>query len=1254
MTDQIPIEINKVVFGKEEFDQIVNTLQDAEADARDRGAPFMAPERILAQQVADGIGVDAPDFLSYRGLRDGTAKIFEADPLLAKMKPGERRLTDEQILLNFAEDPEGNPLTMSTLEAFLREFPKALGALKGTVEGAKAGAKIPGPPPVKLGGGVVGGLLGGITGYMGVQELVVDPIAGEEQPIIPSHRARIEGAKTAANAVAFLPFPFMLRNVDIGTAAYLNQLGAGFAKTPRGTKFVQAAEGFLNRAGDLARKNPLPTLMGEGVFGAGATVGAVAAEKAYPGQALPRIGGEVVFGAGASVLTSPAGLIARNSKGISQALKNLYGDYKTEGIIKGTATSAKRGFAPLANRRKNAAIKKVIEILDAHAAEEARIDGLPEDQIAQAVEAARTKLIQDLEAPLVLLDEASGKPLEMTAGTKTGNKALLAIEAQLDQLSGMLGQEKTVTSQKAQRALQNLIAEMAASGDQDALQTAADLAAGIFEQGLLNRLGAATETVLDAQRRVAGDSPEDMMGLGQKLYDVFTAQLRFARNQETQIWGDIPNIPVSNFIDDVTGETSNMPVFLQRFDKEFSDAEPEYIDAFLREMPGLRPFAQRIRQELGLGPTPGSANPAEKAFETARNKITGTSFGDTLQKNIDEVKDLPIEDQIKRMRDLATQNRGKFSNERRRQAANAYDKYAELLQSQQATPTTPTAPSDPLNMTGLNKMRSLMLDYGRSLTANGQFNKARVAFNMADGMLKDMDNALVVDPKVAERLELARAYTKSLNDVFTRGFGGQIGKSTRAGDQALAPELIANRVLQGGRDLTFLRFLQIQEVGQFGLREGLPDADVTVGTLLDISENIIRNARAAAFDVETGAIDPKKLQDYIQKNEKLLEPFPALRADLEDAQKANALLKTETTEIGKARARELKDQGSFFKIMNPSEDPATGLPRGIESPTVQISRILGERTDRPLNTLNKLLKDIKTATKDDPALQADALSGLKSTLFEWANGGAGATHSGTYSPSAAYRALFLPRKNNKVPVADWMVSNDVVSKVELDRLKEFMQEMVKFEGAQAAGTLDDVVDKAGPILDFYLAITGSAIGTRAQAALTGGQGGTGSIIAAGKGAQLMRDLFKDIPAVLQTDVMSEVMRDPKLLALMLRKPPSDVEKFRVGTMIKNSLARAGFLVPQTVTPSTIRESVEEIQAPENIPLEQSALPQVPVARAQPRQVLPPIAAAPPAPSTQPAPIKPTTTASGPVDRNRFAALFPEDKDLIQGIGSLMG
>jgi|TARA_R110002110_G_scaffold169576_1_gene371364 hypothetical protein len=31
---------------------------------------------------------------------------------------------------------------------------------------------------------------------------------------------------------------------------------------------------------------------------------------------------------------------------------------------------------------------------------------------------------------------------------------------------------------------------------------------------------------------------------------------------------------------------------------------------------------------------------------------------------------------------------------------------------------------------------------------------------------------------------------------------------------------------------------------------------------------------------------------------------------------------------------------------------------------------------------------------------------------------------------------------------------------------------------------------------------------------------------------------------------------------------------------------------------------------------------------------------------------PQVAASGPVDRERFAALFPEDRDLMSGIGSL--
>jgi hypothetical protein len=39
---------------------------------------------------------------------------------------------------------------------------------------------------------------------------------------------------------------------------------------------------------------------------------------------------------------------------------------------------------------------------------------------------------------------------------------------------------------------------------------------------------------------------------------------------------------------------------------------------------------------------------------------------------------------------------------------------------------------------------------------------------------------------------------------------------------------------------------------------------------------------------------------------------------------------------------------------------------------------------------------------------------------------------------------------------------------------------------------------------------------------------------------------------------------------------------------------------------------------------------------------------------QPLQQAPQVAASGPVDRERFAAFFPEDRDLMSGIGSLGG
>lgn len=278
------------------------------------------------------------------------------------------------------------------------------------------------------------------------------------------------------------------------------------------------------------------------------------------------------------------------------------------------------------------------------------------------------------------------------------------------------------------------------------------------------------------------------------------------------------------------------------------------------------------------------------------------------------------------------------------------------------------------------------------------------------------------------------------------------------------------------------------------------------------------------------------------------------------------------------------------------------------------------------------------------------MTGLKSAIVEWASTKAGGTSKQTFSPMAMYEAMFMPipGSENRVRLSEWMVSKGVSSQEEMDRIQSFLREMVKLEAAEASGDIGQLVEQAGPILDFYLAITGSAIGTRAQAMISGG-GGPGSLIAAGKGAETMRKLFSQMPAALKTDVMSELMRNPELLATMMRRPRTERESMRLAERITNFMVDAGFAPVRRMIPSVSREIMRpayEIQ-----PSEEPAQVEQPSPSVPPRPAAGP-AVAPSAPAPRAAPVgppPPVTTppagrAAAPAGQSRaaYSALFPND------------
>ncbi len=798
----------------------------------------------------------------------------------------------------------------------------------------------------------------------------------------------------------------------------------------------------------------------------------------------------------------------------------------------------------------------------------------------------------------VLVDEA-GRPIPLTAGAKSGSPALLALEVQLESLGTALGRDRTAGSDAAIRALRNVILAMSQTGDQQSLQVAADLAEGVFSAGLRENLTQATENVLSAYGRVSGDRPETNIQLSETLYDVVQAQMRLARDRERMLWRNVPNI-VAATPEDAAAEA---PAFIREWNTLTGGTE-EVAAELKAALPRINQFVTRKTKELGLGPKSGDGDGAADAADAA---------------------------------DLGT-----------------------------------------LTTRELTDMRSMALDLGRQFEASGQRNNARVAYSMADAMLDDLQNARAEGDDWRVAYDMARAYSRSLNDTFTRAFAGNALATQRTGAERIAPELLASRLLQGGNDPTYLRVLQINEIGDFAAREGLEGAEQTIGTLRGVTEQILRNARAASFNPETGQVNPDALARWVEQNKDLLDAFPALRTDLLDAQKANVLL-SETSAANQRATAEMQAQLSFYDLMNPVVAPNGRRMFGTESPTTAIARALSRGNKTPIRSLNNLLEVVENAPPD---LKPQAMTGLKSSILEWAATKAGGSMSGTFSPSTLYDSMFkpLPGSQNRISLTEWMLDKGVINQMEVDNLRTYLNEMVKFEAAAASGNLEGLIGTAGPILQFYSSITGSVLGTTAQRAISGGPSGPGALAAAGAGKRFMDEVTQRIPAALRSDVMAEMMKNPELLATMMRKPRTERESMRLAERMQQLLVDGGFIAPvRRTAPGAVREIGRDrfdpsaqptVPAPDTRPTVPVGPPNLPLPDQRGSLTPPPVpaptrggGAAAPAPIQRAAaPSAPTPTPSGPVDRARFAAFFPNDPttDLIRqqaasgGIGSLMG
>ena len=1189
-----------VTITKENLDR---TLADMTGYARidDTGEKEeMSSADYVANQIVNEIKIDSsePDVIgSYDSLRNGSSLLF-SDPRFPHFHKyaNTKLFNNDKIISYFGVDEKGVPIGPgSPSEAFLREFFPSAFSLGGAFTGAKVGTRLQAPiPPVNPAAIVAKGaipivttMMGAFGAYAGADKFGDAYLFDEEKPILPSSRAAYVRAETAGALVPWLLQPYMISDdIAWGATAYLNNIAQMIGpdakypnkKGPFSLRMLAGIEKILSKQGGFNISN-IRKARREGTFknvqegdvysmkekitqsaaadvaaGTGAVFASGFAEEFYPGSTGARITFELGGSAAPAVLGN--NLIIKGAQ-VLPKLKKLGKDlYSGELDLKGM--------------RQDAGVQRIIEILEA--------EGQDVDAVIKALNSKEfSKFLVDQNGEPLL--DANGDVIvaNLTAGQKTGNAVLLAMEATLNAAKGGYGKEKVTKNVAADKALRNVIAVLNNTGDSAALQIAADLMSDFYAGQMTQRLGRATDNVLNAFNKVKGLSQETSIDLATNLKNMGTRQLELARERERELYKAVNN---ADLIIDNRADYA----FLDVFENEIPNVveEKAEVGALLRP---LLNFVERKKKEFGL---------------------------------VDNQTELSIDSVF------------------------------------------PDGAESFLTVEEARTMYSRALVIGKNLTAAKDPNTARIAFMFANAIRKDLD---LMPAGQNQALDVARSYSKALNDVFNRSFAGKLFDKTKKGEFSIAPELLADQLLNVSNDATYLRVKSVHEIGEFGETYNLYDKDtgdrINVATIRGVTESILRNAKKVKgmFDLNTGAINEKVFNKFMEENKDLLNMFPSLKRDLQRADIRNFILSGRETQ-NKTREKILKSQISYMDLTTAkaakNEDGVLIPKSGTENPVSAVAGALANANKQKLKSLNNLLEPIiNNPAKLTEDQKRDALKGLKVSILEH-----GLIKAGGDSESFNARTLYdhLFRKipgTHDITLSRWMVQNNVATEKEVGHYKKVLEELTKLESLDASNNLDSVIEQAGPILDLYLRITGSFLGTQTQKAIFGQQGGN-SLIASAAGSKFVRTMFDKIPENFKMDVMSELLENPEMLALLMTKRKNAPDQRRVEEVVSNLFKELGFIPMKRVPAIVVKEEdlapKERDDTEEKIDtIDTSAV--VPEPRVSPVQTTNPLLISQNLPQAQPA------AASGPVDRTKYAALFPNDmaSSMIKGgIGGLMG
>ena len=1146
--------------------------------------------------------------------------------------------TDQQIISQATEARD-----ISDAQAF------GEGALRGTKIGL--GSYIGGALGSPLGPwGVAGGAIVG-----GIFTDFLDSYFRPETPIqnVP-YEMGISGGSTVT--IANAPYAILKQLQAEGRDILAEKAISDYAK-----KFAENGNSLYRSSADKilasAAERPATFLGIETAAGTSATLFGGAAERERPGDVGTRVISETIGGVVGVPATTKVAIPV-----ITKAV-DLFNQVTSTGAVK--------------NYRLSAIKNKLVPIL-----EEAGED--PQAILEALKKINSTEFIDEMK------EEAAAQGVDLgprITAVLTQSPTLAKLTAQVNANLGNNATDVQKASASNLLGLQKLIDIMQVTDDPEILSEA-----GIMQRELFDAINQKTvDDAFAAQLATAQKiltSQGDAIKAGRVLDEAMHIAIKSSRATERVYYNEVDKkAPASadnvistydNLVDNELLPESPMPVLIKRFVSRVSGrdqtegAQDEILADIESELSAAIKQGNKLEAKFNEQKAVGGAEVWDYFYEG----IMGTRAQALEPEDIDgAVRDLGnIVNNFRGAGFDQIGSRTMDQTSRRRVAALAETNIKQLLNRQEQQRLTKAKNahleqmSDDSDVEGpeiilndLMKFRTEMLDSAKSAVAAGNFRDARLFNKMAQASLDDLGvRASAIEQRIKAGEEITKneqalinayQYSRSLNDVFTRSYAGNIVARKKDGGDRIAPELLSDLINGGSANATNLKLMQITDAAKFAAENaGYDFAETTaanVGTTDAALETILRIGANKLFDPETKNLSTRNLAGFLSQNEESLKLFPALKQDLEKAGTAQRLLEDVQDNQSKL-AQGLDDEITYTFWVGASERPEMRLGNAIGDPAKWAA---GTGPETPVKNFDALARVATVgAEKYDPKV----MRGFKKVILNAASTYAGAS-DGSLNFSA-YKDYFTKPLNGKqggTNVLSLIQKHGIMSKDEIVNFNRLINEADFIYSKIENGTpLNEVVaDAPAEAFDLVLRLGGASFGQR----IGNFFGNTNELIAGGAGSRFFRNTFGDMPKTYFDNFVIEAVKDPRAMQMLLDAPSTNINKtMKLQRQMNSWLINSG--LSSTATEASEEFNLTAMRAveakrrkdAENAALQQQDIEEmqsylqsvVPAEETNPTLVNPNVAPVQATPPKEPTALSPVPTDKANVSPTNINAMYP--------------